>query len=60
MEVSKKIFLSEKDVRLIIKEHLEKKGFKQIGELEIIVRSKKDIPEGAIAGDVVGIYANVD
>lgn len=53
------IFLSESDVREIIKKHLNKNGYEQIGELEINVRSKKDIPEGATAGDVLGINAIV-
>ena len=52
--------MSESDVRKIVKQHLENEGYKQIGELEINVRSKKDIPEGATAGDVVGINAKVE
>jgi len=60
MEVTTNVFLSESDVRKIVKQHLENEGYKQIGELEINVRSKKDIPEGATAGDVVGINAKVE
>lgn len=39
---------------------MEKSGYKQIAELEINVRSKKDVPAGAVAGDVVGIIAQVE
>lgn len=60
MEVTTNVFLSESDVRKIVKQHLKNEGYKQIGELEINVRSKKDIPEGATAGDVVGINAKVE
>ena len=60
MKVTKSVFLSESDVRIIVKQHLERSGYKQIGELEINVRSKKDIPEGATAGDVLGIHANIE
>jgi len=60
MDITTNVFLSESDIRKIVKQHLEKSGYKQLGELEINVRSKKDIPEGAIAGDVVGIHAKVE
>jgi len=60
MKVTKSVFLSESDVRKIVKQHLEKLGYNQLGELEIIVQSKKDIPEGATSGDVLGIRANIE
>ncbi len=60
MKVTTNIFLSESDVRKIVKQHLEKEGYSQIGEIEINVRSKKDIPEGAMAGDCIGINAQVE
>jgi hypothetical protein len=60
MEATTNVFLSESDVRKIVKQHLGNEGYKQIGELEINVRSKKDIPKGATAGDVVGINAKVE
>lgn len=59
MEVTTNVFLNEDDVRKIVKKHLQKNGYKLIGKLEIITRSKKDIPEGATAGDVIGINAKV-
>jgi len=59
MKKTTNIFLSESDVREIIKKHLNKNGYEQIGELEINVRSKKDIPEGATSGDILGINAIV-
>jgi hypothetical protein len=40
MQVKTNVFLSETDIRLIIKKHLEKEGFKLLGELEIIVKAK--------------------
>ncbi len=59
MKATTNVFLDESDVRKIVKHHLEKEGYKQIGEIEINVRSKKDIPEGATAGDCIGINAQV-
>jgi hypothetical protein len=38
MEVKTNVFLNEEDVRAILKKHLEKQGYKVIGELEIIVK----------------------
>ena len=43
MEVKTNVFLNEEDVRAILKKHLEKQGYKVIGELEIIV---KKAPKG--------------
>jgi len=60
MVVRTNIFLDEKNIRNIITEHLKRKGYKQIGELEINVRSLKDVPEGAIPGDCIGINAKVE
>jgi hypothetical protein len=60
MEITTKIFLSESDVRKIIHEHLSAKGFALLEELDIVVQSKKDIPEGATAGDIIGIHAKVN
>jgi hypothetical protein len=59
MEVTTNIFICESDIREILTEHLKIKGYEVIEELEIDVRSKKDIPEGATPGDVVGINAKV-
>ncbi len=60
MDVTTNISISEKDIRKIITNHLTNCGYELVGELEINVRSKKDIPEGATAGDVVGINAQVE
>jgi|TARA_B110000503_G_C7057757_1_gene375239 hypothetical protein len=38
MEVKTNVFLSEADIRVIIKKHLEKQSYKVIGELEVIVK----------------------
>ena len=43
MEVKTNVFLDEEDVRAVIKKHLEKQGYKVIGELEFIV---KKTPKG--------------
>lgn len=59
MKITTTIFLNETEIREIIKTHLINEGYEPTEELEIIVRSKKDIPEGATAGDVVGINATV-
>ncbi len=60
MDVTTSVFLSESDIRKIITKHLTSCGYELIGELEINVQSKKDIPAGATAGDVVGINATVE
>ena len=38
MEVKTNVFLNEEDIRLIVKKHLEKEGYKVINELQIIVK----------------------
>lgn len=38
MEIKTNVFLDDVDVRLIIKKHLEKQGYKVIGELEVILK----------------------
>ena len=63
MQVKTNVFLSEADVRAIVKKHLEKQGFKIIGELEIIVKSEYDNnnrKKGMTQGDKVGINAEVE
>lgn len=63
MEVKTNVFLSEADVRVIVRKHLEKQGFKVVGELEIIVRSEYDNnnrKKGMTKGDKVGINAEVE
>jgi hypothetical protein len=62
MEVKTNVFLSESDIRAIINKHLEKTGFKVIGELEIIVKSETDRnikQKGLEKGDKIGISAEV-
>jgi hypothetical protein len=59
MEVKTNVFLSESDIRLILKKHLEKEGFKLIGELDIIIKSKNEKIKGFSSGDVVGVNAEV-
>jgi len=46
MDVKTNVFLNEDDIRLIIKKHLEKTGYKVIGELQIIV--KKNVMKQSI------------
>lgn len=59
MQVNKKIFLSEHDIRSIIKDYLTKKGYNIIGDLKLNSRSKDDIPKGAY-GDLIGFEALVE
>ena len=59
MEVKTNVFLSEEDIRLIVKKHLEKEGYKVIGELEIILKENYDKRKGLKKGDSVGISAEV-
>jgi hypothetical protein len=63
MEVKTNVFLSEADVRVIVKKHLEKQGFKVVGELEIIVRSEYDNnnrKKGMTKNDKIGINVEVE
>jgi hypothetical protein len=63
MEVKTNVFLSEEDVRVIVKKHLEKQGFKIIGELEIIVKSEyndNNRKKGMTNGDKIGINVEVE
>ncbi len=53
MEVKTNVFLDENDIRAVIKKHLEKQGYKVIGELEIIA---KKTPKG----DDIKIKAEVE
>ena len=59
MQVKTNVFLSETDIRLIIKKHLEKEGFKLLGELEIIVKAKNEKIKGFSNTDTIGINAEV-
>ena len=59
MEVKTNVFLSEEDIRLIVKKHLEKEGYKVIGELEIILKENYDKRKWLKKGDSVGISAEV-
>ena len=52
MEIKTNVFLDDVDVRLIIKKHLEKQGYKVIGELEVIVKKSPK-------GDNIQIRAEV-
>ncbi len=60
MKVPTNVFFNESDLREIIKQHFLNDGYNQVGDIEINVRSKKEIPEGATAGDVIGINAKVE
>jgi len=59
MEVKTSVYLSESDVRAIIKKHLEKTGFKVVGELEIMIKGKNE-PKNGMNKDSIGITAEVE
>jgi hypothetical protein len=62
MEVKTSVYLSESDIRLIIRKHLEKTGFKVIGELEVVTKTdyeKSNKNNGFSVGDKIGITAEV-
>lgn len=63
MQVKTNVFLSESDIRDIVKKHLQKQGFKVIGEMEIITKSEYDNnnrKKGMTQGDKVGINVEVE
>jgi len=62
MEVKTSVYLSESDIRAIVKKHLEKTGFKVVGELEILIKTDYDKinkNKGLADGDKIGISAEV-
>jgi hypothetical protein len=60
MQVKTNVYLSELDIRAIIKKHLEKTGFKVVGELEIMLKNKNEIRKGMNKIDTIGISAEVE
>ncbi len=56
MKTETTIEIFEPEIREIITTYIRSKGFTIKGELEINVRSKKDVPEGSTSGDVVSIF----
>ncbi len=59
MEIHTTIHFSESDIRDILRKHLGTIGFEPIDEMQIAVRSKSEVPEGATPGDCIGIEAKV-
>jgi len=58
MEVKTNVFLSEEDVRAIIKKHLEKQGYKVIGELKVNVKRIKNEESIEISAEVQKLFKN--
>jgi hypothetical protein len=60
MQVKTNVYLSESDIREIIKKHLEKTGFKVVGELEIMSKNKNEPRKGMNRIDTIGINVEVE
>jgi hypothetical protein len=58
MEVKTNVFLSEEDVRAIIKKHLEKQGYKVIGELIVNVKRIRNEESIEISAEVQKLFKN--
>jgi uncharacterized protein (DUF302 family) len=58
MEVKTNVFLSEEDVRAIIKKHLEKQGYKVIGELDVNIKRMKNGETIEISAEVQKLFKN--
>lgn len=58
MEVKTNIFLNEEDVRGVLKKHLEKQGYKVIGELEVIVKKTPKGDNIQIRAEVQKLFKN--
>jgi hypothetical protein len=58
MEVKTNVFLNEEDVRAILKKHLEKQGYKVIGELEVIVKKSPKADNIQIRAEVQKQFKN--
>jgi hypothetical protein len=59
MQVKTNVYISENDIRVIIRKHLEKEGFIQIGQAEILTRANNDMIKKLPKGDSVGINVEV-
>lgn len=58
MQVKTNVFLSEEDVRLILRKHLEKVGYKVIGELNIGMKRIKNIESLEVSVEVQKQFKN--
>lgn len=58
MDVKTNVFLNEDDIRLIIKKHLEKTGYKVIGELQITIKKNMMKPSIQISAEVQKQFKN--
>jgi hypothetical protein len=58
MEVKTNVFLNEEDVRAVLKKHLEKQGYKVIGELGIIVKKTPKGDNIQVSAEVQKLFKN--
>lgn len=59
MEVKTQVYLTESDISSIVKKHIEKEGFKVLGQIQILTRGKHDTPKELAKNDNVGILVEV-
>ena len=58
MDFKTNVFLNEDDIRLIIKKHLEKTGYKVIGELQINIKKNMMKQSIQISAEVQKLFKN--
>jgi hypothetical protein len=58
MEVKTNVFLNDEDVRAVLKKHLEKQGYKVIGELQLIVKNTNRKETIQISAEVQKLFKN--
>jgi hypothetical protein len=58
MEVKTNVFLNEEDIRAVLKKHLEKQGYKVIGELGIIVKKTPKGDNIQVSAEVQKLFKN--
>jgi hypothetical protein len=58
MEVKTNVFLNDEDVRAVLKKHLEKQGYKVIGELQLIVKNTNRKDTIQISAEVQKLFKN--
>ena len=58
MDVKTNVFLKEDYIRLIIKKHLEKTGYKVIGELQINIKKNMMKQSIQISAEVQKLFKN--
>jgi hypothetical protein len=58
MEVKTNVFLNDDEIRAILKKHLEKQGYKVIGELQVTVKRTPKNDDIQVSAEVQKLFKN--